>query len=168
MNKEKFKALKKRNYETIFIFKMDIGEDSRSKLLEKCTSIIKEFGDGTVSSTDDWGRQKIAYPIEKNPRGHWTILKYNCKPEGTTELHRQLKINEDVLRFNTYRDSEDKSNYPKLKEEMVKNLTELGQDRIKFMEGLNRKSKPGFSKKPFTPYKERKNATSNSADNKPS
>jgi small subunit ribosomal protein S6 len=67
-------------------------------LVKHYTNLIKEFG-GDVSKTEFCGLRNLAYPIKKNKKGHYVLLNISVKPEGITEMERQMRINEDVLRY---------------------------------------------------------------------
>lgn len=92
--------MEERNYETVCIVKTDAGEDSAKQIIQKSTSSI-EAGKGNVVRVDEWGRRRLAYPIEKKNEGYYFVLNYTSGPEVTKELERILNLNEDVLRFQT-------------------------------------------------------------------
>jgi small subunit ribosomal protein S6 len=55
----------------------------------------------TISKREYWGLRSLAYRIKKNRKGHYVLLNINAPGNAVMELERQLKINEDVLRFIT-------------------------------------------------------------------
>jgi small subunit ribosomal protein S6 len=122
-------ALETRTYETILITKVDMPEDGFKALLEKCQNIIKTEGKGEILMLDDWQKAKISFPINKEPRGQWTYLRYKALPTGVTELQRNLKINESVLREFTARASDDAADYTPLREGLPKELSERDRNR---------------------------------------
>lgn len=122
-------ALDTRTYETILITKVDLPEEGFNGILEKCTNVIKGEGKGEILLQDDWGNAKIAYPINKEPRGKWTYLRFKSSPEGIDEMHRNLKINENVLRNFTVRVPEDGSDYNSLRDAMPKELADREKNR---------------------------------------
>ena len=64
-----------RTYETILITKVDMPEDKFNTLVERSKNAILNDGKGSWIHTDDLGKAKIAYPIEKDNRGNvgnWT------------------------------------------------------------------------------------------------
>jgi small subunit ribosomal protein S6 len=87
-----------RNYETVFIARQDITSGQVEGLVKHYTNLIKEFG-GEVSKTEFCGLRNLAYPIKKNKKGHYVLLNISVKPEGIMEMERQMRINEDVLRY---------------------------------------------------------------------
>ncbi|SFV71380.1 SSU ribosomal protein S6p [hydrothermal vent metagenome] len=110
-------------YETLFVVKPTLTDEETATQITNIKEIISNEG-AELLATDDMGMRKLAYEVEKNARGYYTVLFY--KAEGTliTELERKLKINEDVLKFLTVK-------YVKNKE-----LTQFN----KLVESANRKS----------------------------
>ena len=88
----------KRFYETIFIARQDITANQVESLAKQYTSIIKEYG-GEVTKTEFCGLRNLAYKIKKNRKGHYVLMNVEVKSEGIQEMERQMKINEDVLRY---------------------------------------------------------------------
>ena len=87
-------------YETTIVLKSDLGDDGVVALQEKIANITKEFG-GSVVLNEDWGRRKLAYPVRKESRAHYTYVVYTAKPGVVHEIERNLRIHEHVLRFLT-------------------------------------------------------------------
>lgn len=87
-----------RFYETIFIARQDITANQVETLAKHYTSVIKEFG-GEITKTEFCGLRNLAYKIKKNRKGHYVLMNIAVKPEGIKEVERQMKINEDVLRY---------------------------------------------------------------------
>ncbi len=87
-------------YETLFVVKPTLTDEETAAQIEKIKEVVAKNG-GELIATDDMGMRKLAYPVEKNNRGYYTVLFY--KAEGTliSELERNLKINEDVIKFLT-------------------------------------------------------------------
>ena len=54
---------------------------------------------GQLIETEMWGRRTLAYPIKKHFEGHYVLHRLNMFPDGTDEVERYLRFNEDVLRF---------------------------------------------------------------------
>src|SRR5690606_3729523 len=74
--------------------------DALKKLQERIASVIKSY-QGEVVLTEDWGRRRMAYPIQKESRGHYTYYVYTAKGEVVKEIERNLRLNDKVLRFLT-------------------------------------------------------------------
>ena len=87
-------------YETVFVVRQDVTSQQVEALTANLTSIIKEHG-GEVTKTEFCGLRPLAYEIKKNKKGHYVLLNIACKHEGIAEIERQMRLNEDVIRFLT-------------------------------------------------------------------
>lgn len=87
-------------YETTIITKTELTDEALKTLSDKIEKIISDF-QGDVVYTEDWGRKKLAYPIQKESRGRYTYLAYTGKGGVVQEIERNLRIAEPVLRFAT-------------------------------------------------------------------
>jgi len=94
-------------YETLFVVKPTLTDEETAAQIAKIKDILTKEG-AELLATDDMGMRKLAYPVQKNDRGYYTVLFY--KSEGTVinELERNLKISEDVIKFLTVRYSNTK------------------------------------------------------------
>ncbi|MEA1880149.1 MAG: 30S ribosomal protein S6 [Campylobacterota bacterium] len=94
-------------YETLFVVKPTLTDEETVAEIAKIKDILTREGAELVG-TDDMGMRKLAYPVQKNDRGYYTVLFY--KSEGTviTELERNLKISENVIKFLTVKYSNTK------------------------------------------------------------
>ena len=89
-------------YEHMLIARQDISAQAVDALATHLKTII-ETEDGKVEKQEYWGLRTLAYRIKKNRKGHYVLLNLNAPAKAIFELERQLKINEDVLRFLTVR-----------------------------------------------------------------
>lgn len=87
-------------YESIFIARQDVTPAQVETITTTMTDILKSNG-GTVSKVEQWGLRKLAYRINKNRKGHYVLLNIDAPAAAVQEFERNLKINEDVLRFLT-------------------------------------------------------------------
>ena len=94
-------------YETLFVVKPTLTDEETAAQIAKVKDVLAKEGAELVG-TDDMGMRKLAYPVEKHNRGYYTVLFY--KGEGTVinELERNLKINEDVIKFLTVKYTKNK------------------------------------------------------------
>jgi small subunit ribosomal protein S6 len=88
----------KRKYEIGFIIDPEAVEEEIKKIIDSIVAIIKK-AKGTVENIDEWGRRKLAYPIQKHNEGFYVFI--NTEVEGTAFLNieRRLKLTEKVMRF---------------------------------------------------------------------
>ncbi len=89
-------------YESTFIARHDISSQQVEGLAETFTSIVKENG-GDVTKTELWGLKTLAYRIKKNRKGHYVFFNIDAPSAAVQELERNLRLNEDVLRYLTVR-----------------------------------------------------------------
>jgi small subunit ribosomal protein S6 len=71
-------------------------------MTEQFKGIIEAHG-GKVAKVEYWGVKSLAYRIKKNRKAHMSLFNVDAPPAAITEMERQMRINEDVLRFLTLR-----------------------------------------------------------------
>jgi len=90
-------------YEMGVIIRADLEEEVYRAELERVKGFIDRFG-GTIEKIDDWGRRKLAYPIQKLSEGMYTFITYTSEGGNTPgEIESRLRLQENVLRFLTIR-----------------------------------------------------------------
>ena len=87
-------------YESVFIARQDISAPQVESITESVTKLIEERG-GKVAKTEYWGLRSLAYRIKKNRKGHYVLLNLDAQAEAIQEMERQLRLNEDVVRYLT-------------------------------------------------------------------
>lgn len=85
-------------YETVFIARQDLSPTQVDALIDGYKKIMDEYK-GKITKTEYWGLKKFAYPINKNPRGHYALLNIEAPTEAIQEMERQMRLNEDVVRY---------------------------------------------------------------------
>ena len=87
-----------RKYEIMYILKADLEEANRTAVMEKLAKIITDNG-GTVDKTDEsMGLRTLAYPIKKETKGYYVVLKVTMGNEAIAEFNRLVRIDQSVLR----------------------------------------------------------------------
>lgn len=87
-----------REYEFTMIANGQLPDEEMKKLVQKYEKII--LGDkGEVIKKDVWGTKKMAFPINKNFRGHYVHYDLTSDPKDLAEAERLMRIDEDVLRY---------------------------------------------------------------------
>ncbi len=89
-------------YETIFIVRQDVPSAQVEALSKTFAELVTTQG-GQVKKTESWGLRTLAYRINKNRKGHYTLFNIEASAVAIAELERQMRLNEDVLRFMTVR-----------------------------------------------------------------
>jgi small subunit ribosomal protein S6 len=87
-------------YEHLLIARQDISAQQVDALATHLKTIVEGEG-GKIEKQEYWGLRGLAYRIKKNRKGHYVLLNINAPAAAVIELERQLKINEDVLRYLT-------------------------------------------------------------------
>jgi small subunit ribosomal protein S6 len=87
-------------YEHVFLARQDVTAQQVDELSAQMKGVIEGLG-GTVAKTEYWGVKPLTYRISKNRKAHFTLFNLDAPPAAVAEMERQLRINEDVLRFMT-------------------------------------------------------------------
>ena len=94
-----------RYYETIYIVHPDLTEEDIAGVSEKYARLLEQKKAQLVK-VDVWGRQKLAYEIEKCSKGYYIQVNYGGDEAAVNELERRFKIDDQVLRFLTVKVSD--------------------------------------------------------------
>ncbi len=87
-------------YETVFIARQDISAKQVEDFTAAFSKIVNDNG-GKVAKTESWGLRTLAYKIKKNRKGHYTLMHLDAPHAAVLEMERNMRLNEDVLRFMT-------------------------------------------------------------------
>lgn len=115
-----------REYETVFILRSDILDDDHKKVLERMNGIIERL-EGHILIQEDWGKRKLAYKIEKNSHGLYHYLRYLGYNDMVSEIERNLRILEPVLKYMTIK-LDDDVDVDKRKEEIANEKSAVRED----------------------------------------
>lgn len=105
------------SYETLFVVKPTLTEEETTAQVTKIKEVLTKEG-AEILATDDMGMKKLAYPVQKNDRGYYTVVYFNAEGSVIKELERNLKINEEVIKFLTvkYANTNEMKHFNKLVE----------------------------------------------------
>ena len=84
------------SYETLFIVSLANGEEAAKATVNKFTSLVA--ANAEVVSIDDWGRRRLAYPIEDMTEGYYTVVTFKSEGAFPAEMERLMNIDESVMR----------------------------------------------------------------------
>ena len=87
-------------YDSVVITRPELTESQVENLTNDLISIITTEN-GKVHSTEKWGLRNLAYKINKNKKGHYFLINIDCNTSAIFEYERQMRINEDIIRFLT-------------------------------------------------------------------
>jgi len=90
------------NYETLYVLKPTLTDEETAANIEKIEAILVREG-AEILATNKMGMRKLAYPVEKNERGVYTIVYFKAAGTVINELERNLKFNEEVIKYLTVR-----------------------------------------------------------------
>jgi small subunit ribosomal protein S6 len=88
------------NYETLFVIKPTLTDEEIAAQIAKVTEILEREG-AKILAINNMGMRKLAYPVAKNERGVYTIIYFNAVGSVIAELERNLKFNEEVIKYLT-------------------------------------------------------------------
>lgn len=95
-----------REYETVFLLKPDLTDDSVDKVKERVRTIVNRDG-GKVIRFTVWGKKKTAYPIAKQPRAVYVQASYLGAKDLVAEVERNLRNFDEVSRYISVRLADD-------------------------------------------------------------
>ncbi len=88
-----------RRYELVVIVSPDVAEDDVPDAVDRLVRRPVEIDGGELQEVNNWGRRKLAYPIQRHQEGNYVLTQLNMDPQKTDELERGLQISEEVLRY---------------------------------------------------------------------
>ena len=89
-------------YEHVYLARQDLSSQQVDELTATLSGVIGQLG-GKVTKTEYWGLKSLTYRMRKNRKAHMTLLNVDAPPAALTEIERQERLNEDVLRYLTIR-----------------------------------------------------------------
>ena len=84
------------NYEAVYILDPSLSEEAIASLIAKFKGVVE--ANGTVSEVDEWGKRRLAYPINDLLEGYYVLMTFNAAAAIPAELDRVFRITEGVLR----------------------------------------------------------------------
>ncbi len=87
-------------YEHVLIARPDISPAQVETLIEELATFIEKQG-AKVGKTEYWGLRNLSYPIDKQRKGHYSLLNIDGPAAAIHELERQHRISDDIMRYMT-------------------------------------------------------------------
>ena len=84
------------NYEVVFILNPNLSEEDTAALVAKFKTLVEQ--NGTLAEVDEWGKRRLAYPIDDLNEGYYVLMTFSSAPAFPAELDRVLKITDNVMR----------------------------------------------------------------------
>ena len=92
-------------YETLFVVHPEKAGRIK-EFVDKFRRVIEDLN-GTVAQVDEWGLRDLAYRIQKQAKGYYTLLQYQSSSKAVEELERNMKLTDGMLRYLTVRVEEE-------------------------------------------------------------
>jgi small subunit ribosomal protein S6 len=89
-------------YEHIYLARQDVSPQQVEEMTNNLTEVLSQGG-GKVTKNEYWGLKSLSYRIKKNRKAHYSLLNIDAPSQAVAEMERQMRINEDILRFMTVR-----------------------------------------------------------------
>lgn len=93
-------------YEIVFVVKPDAVEETLKGIVQKVKDTIEggvEGLKGEAVKIDEWGKRRLAYLIQNYQEGYYFLVNFSGAPQISKEIERALRLNENILRFQTIR-----------------------------------------------------------------
>ena len=88
------------HYETIYIVNPTLDDDSLKEAIDKFSDLIKKLK-GSIVKVNEWGKRKLAYEVKRFDKGYYVVLVFCALPKMVTELERNLKLDDRILKYIT-------------------------------------------------------------------
>ena len=95
-----------RQYELLYVVSPVVTEDGVTELHTRIEEIVQQLG-GTIEKTDNWGRRRLAYEINRHREGTYVLELVNAPGSELSELDRRLRVMDELLRHSIVRVDED-------------------------------------------------------------
>jgi small subunit ribosomal protein S6 len=86
-----------RDYELGVILSPEASEEETRAIMDRVEQVVANHG-GQIVRVNQWGRRRLAYPIQRHRDGVYVFIDMILTPETVSELERTLKVSETVLR----------------------------------------------------------------------
>ena len=85
-------------YELALVVNAKIEDDARAAVVEKAKKYVTRYG-GQLTDTEEWGKQKLAYEIQKMNEGFYYFIHFEAEPTAPAQIEDHIRILDNVLRF---------------------------------------------------------------------
>ncbi len=95
-----------REYETVYILRPNIDRELADDVAKRVIDSINST-EGKLMEAELWGSRRLAYPIKKHYRGTYVYVKYLSRGAAVSEIERQLRLADSVIRYQTIQVKDD-------------------------------------------------------------
>jgi small subunit ribosomal protein S6 len=92
-------------YETIYILRPDMGEDSVDQAITKYQTLLKEQGAENIE-VQHRGKRRLAYEIRKFREGVYIQMNYEAAGSAVSAMERGMRLGDEVIRYLTVKPEE--------------------------------------------------------------
>ena len=85
-------------YEKIVILNPNIDDSAAEETIQRIRDVITKQG-GEVFKTDNWGRRRLAYELNKHSKGNYVLLLFKAPPATILELEKLCKVIDTIIKF---------------------------------------------------------------------
>ena len=89
-----------KEYETVYVLRPDVTKENLDRVSTRVDEVVKREG-GQLTLVESWGRRQLAYTVRKHRRGVYFCVKYVGTGRIVSELERNLRMFDDVLKYQT-------------------------------------------------------------------
>ena len=86
-------------YESIFILRSTLNDEDVQKTVSKIEGVVKQGGE--LIATENWGKKRLAYEVMKEKKGIYVLLRFRAKGDLVSEIERNYRIDDNVIKFLT-------------------------------------------------------------------
>jgi small subunit ribosomal protein S6 len=90
-------------YEHVYLARQDLSAQQVEEMTNAFKGVIEGLGGKVVGAPEYWGVKTLSFRIRKNRKAHFTMFRLDTPPAAVTEVERQERLSEDVLRYMTVR-----------------------------------------------------------------
>ena len=87
------------SYETLYVINGNLSEDEMKEIVAKFSTLVSDNGE--LESVNEWGKRRLAYPINYIPEGYYVLVSYKSEPSFPREFERVLGITDGIIRSMT-------------------------------------------------------------------
>lgn len=96
-------------YELVYVIDVALEDEARKAVIDRFNGMIEQNG-GKVLKVDEWGKRRLAYPINYKTEGYYLLVNFESEATLPREIERNLQIAESVLRYLIVKVEEKRSN----------------------------------------------------------
>ena len=85
-------------YECLYVIDAELSEEEIRSEIEKFSQIVTDNG-GEIEKVDEWGKRRLAYPINYKTEGYYVLLQFAAPGQVPAELQRNMKNDERIMRY---------------------------------------------------------------------